>query len=418
MTQSKRLGRAICLIGISLLGAGRVPAQFEFNLAGRPVQVHSFASQGFAFSNRNNYLTMKTSRGSFALTDVGINASMQLTDKFLIGAQAYDRNIGNLGDWHPQIDWAVADYRWKDWLGVRGGVVKTVFGLDTDTQDLESLHTFALLPQAVYPTDLRDTLLRHRGGDLYGQVPLARAGSLSYTAYAGHREDGLRGGYPYLLSGLGGRLTSYGGLQVGGDLRWNTPLKGLLAGASHVGAEIEGVGLWDFITPGAPPGTPAVRVVSREHSNRDWTNQFYGQYAAGNLRLAAEYQRHWRDQAIQNGRYAITCDVRGWYASASYRVSRRLELGTYYSRWTVSWFSTMPTVVQPPSLDSPDRHLYDKVIAARLDFNRFWNLKIEGHFMDGYGGLYSYPSGFYAQDNPQGLQPTTNLLLVRTGWTF
>lgn len=397
---------------------GALEAQFSFSIAGRPVQIHSFASQGFAYSNANNYLTMKTSRGSFAMTDFGVNASIQLTDRLRIGAQLYDRNIGNLGQWHPQLDWAVADYRFKDWLGIRGGVVKTVFGLENDTQDMDFLHTFALLPQSVYPTDQRDALIRHRGGDLYGEVPLRNLGSLSYTFWAGRREDGMDGGYPYLLSALGGHLTSYGGFQVGEDLRWTTPLPGLLVGASHLGAEIEGEGVWDFIVPGAPPGTPAVKVLSREHSNRDWTNQFYGQYVLGNLRVASEYQRHWRDQVIQNGRYEITCDVRGWYTSASYRISRRLEWGAYYSRWAVSWFSTLPTVVQTPSQASPDRHVYDKVIAVRLDFTHFWNLKIEGHFMDGYGGLYSYPSGFYVQDNPQGLQPKTNLLLIRTGWNF
>ena len=50
-------------------------------------QVHSFASQGFAYSNDNNYLTMDTSKGSFAMTDGGVNISTQVTDKFRVGAQ-------------------------------------------------------------------------------------------------------------------------------------------------------------------------------------------------------------------------------------------------------------------------------------------------------------------------------------------
>jgi hypothetical protein len=410
--------KAVAIWVVVGTGPAALYGQFSFYVKGRPVQIHSFASQGFAYSDHNNYLTMQTSRGSFAMTDLGANASFQLSDRLRIGAQVHSRNIGNLGQWHPQLDWAVADYRFKDWLGFRGGVVKTVFGLSTDTQDMEFLHTFALLPQSVYPTDLRDALIRHRGGDLYGEVPLHRLGSLSYTLYAGVRQDGMYGGYPYLLSALGGRLTSYGGLQVGQDLRWNTPLNGLLLGASHVGADIQGEGLWNFVLPGSPPGTPPVKVLSREHSNRDWTNQFFSQYAAGNWRLAAEYRRYWRDQVIQNNRYEITADTRGWYVSGSYRVCKQLEIGAYYSRWAVSWFSTLPTVVQAPSQESPDRHLYDKVVTARFDLNRHWNVKVEGHFIDGYGGVYSYPSGFYVQDNPQGLKPRTNLFLIRTGWNF
>src|SRR5690348_4033693 len=218
-----------------------IDAQFSFTIAGRPVQIHSFVSQGFGYSNSNNYLTMRTSRGSFAMTDAGVNASIQLTDQFRVGAQVYDRNVGNLGKWRPQLDWAVADYRFKDWLGVRAGVVKTTFGLYNDTQDIDALHTFALLPQSVYPTDLRDALLRHRGGDLYGAIPLPHLGTVAYTIYAGHREDSRYGGYPYLESAFGVRFDSFGGLQVGQDLRWS-PTRGLMVGASRAGMNLEGKG--------------------------------------------------------------------------------------------------------------------------------------------------------------------------------
>ena len=99
-------------------------AQFDFTLDGRQVQIHSFASQGFMYSNDNNYLTTNTSQGSFAFTDFGANVSTQVTDKFRVGAQIYDRNLGKLGNWRPSLDWAVADYRFKDWFGIRAGKVK------------------------------------------------------------------------------------------------------------------------------------------------------------------------------------------------------------------------------------------------------------------------------------------------------
>src|SRR5215472_4847702 len=94
------------LAPLVLCAAPSLEAQLSFRIDGHPVQVHGFASQGFAYSGQNNYLTMKSSHGSFALTDVGVNASFQLTDRFHVGAQVYTRNIGHLGDWHPQLDWA------------------------------------------------------------------------------------------------------------------------------------------------------------------------------------------------------------------------------------------------------------------------------------------------------------------------
>lgn len=400
-----------CLIG---LGPGPLEAQFNFTLAGHRVQVHSFASQGFAYSNHNNYLTMKTSRGSLAMTDVGVSTSMEFTDKLRIGAQVYDRNLGKLGRWHPELDWAVVDYRFKDWLGVRGGAVKTVFGLSNDTQDIDVLHTFALLPQSVYPTDLRDAMLQHWGGDMYGEIRLRGAGSLAYTVYAGQRRDSEDGGYAYLESAFGVHLDSFGGLQVGQDLRWKTRVRGLLVGASHVGTSLTGQGSWTW----APPGQAPITIPYEEHSRRNWSNQFHGEYTAGNWRLVTEYRRYWFDQIFLNEKAEIATDVRGWYASAEYRISRHLVLGGYHSRSTVSWQSTLPGTAQPPSVDAPGRHLYDKVMVARVNFARYWQVQVEGHFIDGYGCVNVYPSGFYLQDNPQGLQPKTNLLLVRTGWSF
>lgn len=106
--------KALVLTAVAIVIPAVLHAQFNFDLAGHQVQVHSFASQGFAYSNQNNYLTMKTSKGSFAMTDVGVNVAVRLTDKFHVGAQFYDRNVGNLGQWELQLDWAMADYRWKE----------------------------------------------------------------------------------------------------------------------------------------------------------------------------------------------------------------------------------------------------------------------------------------------------------------
>jgi hypothetical protein len=44
-------------------------------------------------------------------------------------------------------------------------------------------------------------------------------------------------------------------------------------------------------------------------------------------------------------------------------------------------------------------------------------VKLEGHFMHGYAASDAF-RGFYPVDNPQGLKPTTNLLVIRTGIQF
>src|ERR1035437_327785 len=269
------------IVVLALLSFCAVPTALhaqEFKLFDRTVQVHGFASQGFVYTDQNNWLTMHTSQGSGAFTDFGGNASMQITDKFRVGAQVYDRNLGNLGEWHPSLDWAFADYRFKPWFGIRAGKVKTVLGLYNDTQDLDFLHTFALLPQSVYPTDLRDATIAHLGGDIYGSISLQRRlGTISYTAYVGHHNDSIYSGYAYVSAAFGVNTPRYGGLQYGGDLRWNTPLHGLLIGASRRNEDNTGKGT--FTNPLVSPETLPYSTVSKPV----WTNQFYSQYSRGKL---------------------------------------------------------------------------------------------------------------------------------------
>jgi hypothetical protein len=397
--------------------AGQLMLQAQdFKLFGREVEIHGFASQGFVYTNTNNWLTMNSSQGSGAFTDFGLNVSTNITDRLRVGAQLYDRNLGHLGQYHPSLDWAVVDYRFESWFGVRGGKVKTTLGLYTDTQDLDFLRTFALLPQSVYPTDLRDATIAHLGGDVYGSLPLKHGlGDLSYTAYAGHRSDSIYSGAAYLASEYKVYFSRYGGLQYGGDLRWNTPLKGLLIGASRMNENITARAR--FINP-LNPGAGFVPYSAV--SKADWTNQFYGEYTVGKLRIDSEYRRFLHDEVVNRVLLETTSDVRGWYVSGAYRVTKRLALGSYYSRYSITNVSTGPEAPFIPDQSDtslPANHIYDKVITARVDPKRFWNVKVEGHFMNGYGAS-TYPDGFYPQVNPQGFKPNTNALVVKTGINF
>ncbi|MGB2604688.1 MAG: hypothetical protein WBC78_13910 [Candidatus Sulfotelmatobacter sp.] len=412
--------RIVKLALICLFAGPNLLSAQDFKILDRMVQVHGFASEGFIYTNDNNWLTMNTSQGSAAFTDFGLNISAPVTDKFRVGAQVYDRNLGQLGQYHPSLDWAVADYRLKNWLGIRGGKVKTVFGLYSDTQDLDFLHTFALLPQSVYPTDLRDATLAHLGGDIYGTISLRhRLGDLSYTAYAGHRSDSLYGGGAYLEQALGVTDKSAGGPEYGADLRWETPLKGLLAGVSRLITDYSVHGVQANHVDSAGPG------LSFDSSTKaGWTNQFYGEYTVGRLRVDAEYRRYYNQSSInitfENVPSQLSTDVRGWYVSGAYRVGKRLQFGSYYSRYSITAILGGPEARLFPNqtdTDLPANHVYDKVITARIDLNKFWNVKVEGHFMNGYG-LSTYPDGFYPQVNPQGFKPNTNALVIKTSFHF
>jgi len=405
----------LALLLLPCLGRPNLHAQ-EFHLFDRNVQVHGWLSQGFVYTDNNNWLTMNTTSGSAAMTDVGLNLSTQVTDNFRVGAQVFDRDLGKLGEWHPSLDWAVADYRFTSRFGVRGGKVKTVLGLFNDTQDQDFLHTFALLPQSVYPIDLRDAAIAHLGGDVYGRSRLPRRlGDISYTAYAGRRNDGLHSGYPYLLTQFGTYLKSIDGLQYGADARWSTPARGLLVGASRMDQDTSGRG-----TAVNPAGSALPMILAHEFSRADWTNQFYGQYVLHRLEIDSEFRRYVRDQLIFSGTSENDTDARGWYIAGSYQLARRWEVGSYYSRYTItSIFKGVLGQSVPPQTDTslPLNHIYDKVLTIRFNVNRFCNLKVEGHFMNGFANA-PYPDGFYPQENPNGFAPDTNALVLQTGFSF
>jgi hypothetical protein len=373
----------------------------EVNIAGRSVQVHGFASQGFAYSNQNNYLSMKTSEGSFAFTDAGLNVSTRILSNFRVGAQVYTRNIGQLGNGRVSIDWATADYQFNEFFGVRAGKVKTAFGLYNDSQDVAFLHTWAILPQSLYPLDLRGTNIAHTGADLYGSIPIKKLGTMSYTVYAGQTPEDPTGGYAFGLSQSNIRIKSYGGRVTGGDLRWATGINGLTVGASYIDQHIVG--------DGTRPVTAAHKQgIFHEESAKNYMYQYYTQYVRGGLRLDGEYRRFWRDQNVLNLGSRST-DNRGWYIAGSYRLLKQLEVGSYWSQYS-NWLV---------NTSLPQNHLYDKVVTAKVDVTNYWNIKVEGHFIDGHNSaVVTGLAGFYVSANPKGLMPTTNMLVIRTGLNF
>ena len=71
-------------------------------------------------------------------------------------------------------------------------------------------------------------------------------------------------------------------------------------------------------------------------------------------------------------------DSRSWYGSAAYRISKRLEVGSYFSWFIANW---------PVDKSLPTNHVYDRAVTARVDLTSHWFMKLEGHFMDGYGAF-------------------------------
>ena len=382
--------KTFILTAISLFMAFAGNSQaVEVDLLGN-VDVHGFVSQGYMRSQHNNYLANDSSDGTFAFNEIGINFSKQLTDRLRIGLQLFSRDLGQIGNNEIELDWALADYRWKDWLGLRAGKIKLPFGLYNETRDIDALRTSIFLPQSVYPEIYRATNVAVKGAGIYGNVPINSLGSLSYNILAGTTD--ISGDND---NGMIREINGYGGIEVSGDLdvgeiyagglEWQTPLEGLLLKTTLRRMD------WDIPSEttdtslGLPAGTSIKTKISK------LIEVVYSvEYTWEDLVLAAECYRMRSQPEIFVSSLDLVVPQEmskrlGYYYSAAYRFSPLFEAGTYYSKWYTDRDDKDGSEGGPSGqyVRNYQGWLEDYALSLRFDINEYWVCKLEGHRMNG-----------------------------------
>ena len=353
------------------------------------IQVHGFVTQGFLFSSHNNYLTMQSSRGDFEWTQGVISLSDPLNDNLRVGMQLHMYEMGQLGEPGVDLDWVSGDYKVNDQFGFRAGKVKIPAGLYNDSQDVDALFLWILLPQGMYPVDNWDFDLALLGGEIYGGVNLGkRGGRLQYRGYLGQSRLMSDGGYIMQLADAGLTFPSPpAGRDFGGDVRWRTPWDGLTVGVSPQSQALDGTG---------PQGSL--------HMAPNLMMAYYAEWKKGKWYLAAEYWRTPLNLVLTMGGTVVPVplDPRSWYPMVSYRATKKLQVGSYYSHY----------VNKAAETSLPANYSKDWVVSGRYDFNQYFYGKLEGHF------LHGTALGYYTGTNPDGLKPNSNMLAARLGFTF
>jgi hypothetical protein len=352
------------------------------------VQIHGFATQSFLFSSNNNYLTMKSSSGSLQWTEGAVNLNDSVSDKMRVGIQLHMYQMGQIGGPNVLVDWVSADYKVNDNLGFRAGKIKIPMGLFNDSQDVDSLFLWTMLPQANYPDDNRDFDLAALGGEVYGSLALERYGRVQYRGFAGESRLDDNGGYMLGLADYGFTFpTPPSGKVFGGDLRWVGAWQGLTLGVSSQSQALDGSG---------PQGTV--------HLAPFLLTAYYAEWSRGKWYVAGEYWRVPPLAQLQFGTGALWVpqDQRSWYPMVSYQVTKSLQVGTYYSH----------AVNKAGDVSQPENHSKDWVISGRYNLNANLYGKIEAHF------LHGTEIGYHSGTNPDGLKPNTAMLAARIGFTF
>ena len=356
------------------------------------IQIHGYATQGFLYTSQNNILTTNSSDGSPHWTETVVNVGATPTPKLRFSVQVRYELLGNLSN-DITIDYAAADYKVNDKLGVRFGKVKIPSGLFNENQDIDPSYQWALLPQSVYPISSRNGQLAQYGGLVYGTFNLEKLGKVEYRGWGGQSVIDDTDGYftSFRESGidLPNGLSAVG---IGAALRWKTPLPGLMVGASLVRKNKE-VGQ---ATAGPYTGTFTVSKIDEP--------DYFARYEKGKLMVAAEYTRlnlnYWF-QFPGPPAVPLPVDGRNQYAMATYKVTSKFSAGIYNSE-----------AVSRTSPLGPARFSKDWAVSGRYDFNQFLYAKAEQHWMDGTS------IGYDATLNPNGLKPNTRLTVLKAGISF
>ena len=238
-----RLPKYLTLTAASLMGLSAAEAyELKFGTNLPPVDIHGFASQGFLYSSDYNYLGDST-RGSFRFSEAGLNMSINPLPRTRIAAQAFLFDVGGIGDYEPFLDYASIEYTFNDHFGLRGGRVRRPGGIYNHIQDVDLARTWILLPQGIYDARWRDFNTSIDGGMIFGNVPMGKAGAVSYEAFGGLANVSKTGGIGNLLNNeFWQRGQSPGSptfsldsidpaLSAGVQLWWNTPISGLRVGS-------------------------------------------------------------------------------------------------------------------------------------------------------------------------------------------
>ena len=311
-----------------------------------------------------------------------------------IAAQAFMFNVGNVGNYEPTLDYALVDYTVSDQFGIRAGRIRRPEGIYNHIQDVDLARTSVLLPQGVYDARWRDFSASLDGASVYGNLSLAKAGSLSYEFYGGMinlaQDGGVARDVQNALLGSGLTLDRVNGNpQVGGQLWWNTPVEGLRLGASlteNIGFTFDASEKTEYPVGG---GHYTPLDITR-HSRYDVPWQHYSaEYQHDKLTLQGEFRTQ---TLIEKDTTSVDFPAIPSHDSTTDRPKpldqRQLVTRVRPTRSIRGFKSALITTSTYSDLNKlsaagPAGFQKDLALSLRFDPKPWWILKVEGHYIHG-----------------------------------
>lgn len=348
------------------------------------VNIHGFISQGYMkATNDKEYMVYGTKDGTFEFNELGVNFSAKPVSSLRIGAQLISYDLGHLGNDEIVFDWAYGDFTFRNYLGVRAGLIKIPHGFYNTERDVDLLRTTVFLPQSVYAEYFRDAFARMKGIELYGSLPLGVYYKAAYGVVTVEPEGGLAQTFAHVF-GIEPQDTGAKENYVW-NIQWH-PSKDVFdvfryrVGLSYYagkGFVIYGKGdeysiTWPFETVDA------------------WVSSI--EITANRLLFSAEYMRgyigfytNFSPEIMTMPKVSVHYER--YYCSLSYQIFSTLDLAILYS---VSYYdgddkSGRKNFNKAPSelLLQSDAYSKDLCLGVRYDINAHWLIKFETHFING-----------------------------------
>lgn len=355
--------------------------------------VHGFLSLGFLQSNENDLYFSKTEEGTMEFNEMALTFSTSVSDNLRIGMQLLSRDLGKIGNNEVGVDWAYADYNFRNWLGLRVGKLKKPLALFNQYRDVDSGRVSIFLPPGIYHENNRDTTLSSRGVGLYGTL----WGGIEYQLNYGMDEVPKDSGTAVymqermLARGVDVDINAVDSVQVyAAWLKWNIPFTGLAIGAS--------MNSFDFTIDAATIiNLPASLILDTDNElvyfdvklplkikTKGQLTRMFAQYQRDNLMIAAEYGFVDGDLEYPGADYdARSADFMDWFVMATYRFNFYLEAGIYYSEKYENTDDMEGDSYVEEGKPKELAWLKDWTVSLRFDISMNWIFKMETHFING-----------------------------------
>lgn len=355
------------------------------------LETHGFVSFGYLQTARNNWLG-STTDGTGEFWEAAANVIARPMDRLRLGTQLFARDLVNYDNGKVTVDWAYADYRLDDAIGIQLGRFKLPLGLYNESLDVDAARTEIFLPPSVYALRSRDFYVSTDGAKIYGLMNIMSGGSLEYAVYVGAKKYDLEAGFAaYVAESVGANRLSCLDLNylAGGMLHWSTPIDGFAVRLS--GAYLDGLVI--------EADTPFGGMQTKADYYLGYLSLLY---ELPHVTLATEYQLlHGRGETLFGGVpfKAVVDNTEGAYVSATWHAASWWE---GYAALEGSWADAK---------NRSEKYAYTGVLALNVMPLRNWSVKAEVRGIRGVMGVNP-------ADNPGGVADRWAVFALKTTVDF